>query len=97
MTTHRQPSGDMHRRDRSDLLRCAILGEVQVVVRLQVEPELRRRAEVLSEAQRRISRDTTLSVHDFVDASRGTPIDTATLFYVMPKPSMKSSMSTSPG
>lgn len=90
-------SGDPQRRDRLDLIRHPILGDIQLESRLQVEPELRRRPNVLSEPKGRVGRDRALAVDDLVDSSRGTLIATASLCWLMPKTLMKSSMRTSPG
>jgi hypothetical protein len=67
-------------RDRSDLFSGPILGSVEVIVRLQVEPELCRRPEVAAEPQRGIGGDPSLAVDDLVDPPGGTPIETASLF-----------------
>src|SRR5699024_8975444 len=72
-----------------------VLGAVQLVVALQVDPELRRGPEALRETQRGVGCDPPLTVHDLVDPP-GRHTDTGSLFCVMPKPSMKSSMRTSP-
>src|SRR5699024_10996059 len=81
--------------DRCDLLAREVLGAVQLVVALQVDPELRRGPEALRETQRGVGCDPPLTVHDLVDPP-GRHTDTGSLFCVMPKPSMKSSMRTSP-
>ena len=42
----------------------------QVVVRLQVEPELWRQAEVAAQSQGRVRSDGALALDDFIDAAR---------------------------
>lgn len=55
------------------------------------------RSEVSRQPIGRVSRDASLAVHDLVDPPRWHPDREASLFRVMPNPSMKSSMRTSPG
>jgi hypothetical protein len=47
---------------RSDLLAGWSLGHAQIIEALQVQPELRARAEEMTKSQRRITRDRTLTV-----------------------------------
>src|SRR5438874_957703 len=47
-----------------------LLGRLEVVAQLQVEPELRRGPEVAREAQRRVRRDAAQAAHDLVDPPR---------------------------
>jgi hypothetical protein len=61
----------LQRSDRRDLLGGTILSQIQFVPRLQIEPELRRDAEVALETQRRVSRYPSLAVHDLIDPSWG--------------------------
>ena len=94
---HQSHSRDLQRRDRSDLLPSEILRTVELVTALQVDPELRRGAEVLRESQRGICGDPPLAVHDLVDSARRHADRHGELVLRDPKPSMKSSMRTSPG
>src|SRR5690606_17150810 len=55
------------------LSRDPITFHLEVVVALQVDPELGRRAEVPREPQSRVGADAALSVHDLVDAPRRHP------------------------
>ena len=53
---------------RFDFRPVVALREAQVIVGLQVEPDLRRHAEILAEPQCRIRRDGALAVDDGADA-----------------------------
>jgi len=66
-------------------------------VRLQVHPEFLEGPEVSGEADRRVYGDTALPCTISLIRRGGTPIDTASLCWVIPKPSMKSSKRISPG
>jgi hypothetical protein len=48
-----------------------LFGQPHIVERLQVHPELRTRAEPVSEAQRSVAGDRTLAVNDLADAISG--------------------------
>ena len=48
-----------------------VLCHVEIITALQVHPELRRRAEVAGQPDRRIGGDRPLAVHDLVDSPRG--------------------------
>jgi len=56
--------------DVSQGFRHPFLGELLVVVSLEVEPHLGRPLEILFEAQGGIYRDGTLALHDLIDAAR---------------------------
>lgn len=60
--------------DRVDLMSGAIVGQLNLVARLEIEPELRINAEVPSEPQRRVGGDGALAVHDLVDPTRGNAV-----------------------
>src|SRR5699024_306793 len=60
-------SRDAQRCDRRDLLTCQVLRTIQLVVALQVDPELRRRPEVPRQPQRGVRSDPSLTVHDLID------------------------------
>lgn len=88
---------ESQRYDRPDLLAQSTTLQAELVVRLEIHPELLGRAEVARQANRRICCDPPLAMHDLVDPTRGTPMDTASLFCVIPNPSMKSFIRISPG
>jgi len=44
--------------------------DVQIVLRLESQPELGRRVEVAGQAQRRVGRDAPPACHDLVDPAR---------------------------
>ena len=52
----------------------------ELVVALQVHPELSRCAEVLGQSYSGVRGDAALAVHDLVDAARGAPMAVASLF-----------------
>ena len=65
------PSGSLQYLDFAvELAGNRIFRDLQVVVRLQVHPELRLHAEELPEPQGGIRRDSALALHDLVDAPR---------------------------
>jgi hypothetical protein len=49
------------------------MGNIQIKVHLQTEPKGSRLSETPREAQRRVSRDTSLSVYDLVHSARRDP------------------------
>ena len=63
-----------HRLQRRDVVELFAQGPAlkpELVVALQVHPELGRRAEVLGQSYSGVGGDTALAVHDLVDAARG--------------------------
>ncbi len=54
-----------------DAGRQVVLGNVEIVVHLETQPETGRISEIPGESERRVCRDTASPVHDFVDSSRG--------------------------
>ena len=69
----RPPVGALLRRAARNalyLLSGGVLGAVEVVTVLQVQPKLGRDAEVLPEPERRIAGDPPAAAHDFADAVR---------------------------
>lgn len=48
-----------------------VLGNIEIVVHLEPQPETGRSSEVSGESECRIGRDTASRVHDLVDSSRG--------------------------
>src|SRR5699024_7900527 len=53
--------------DRRDLLPREVLRAVELVVALQIDPELSGRTEVLRQPQRGVRSDPSLTVHDLID------------------------------
>lgn len=62
----REHSRDLQRGDRSNLVTESTARKSQLVIRLQVHPKFLGGSEVPSQANRRVSRDTPLTVHDLV-------------------------------
>src|SRR5690349_3867597 len=63
-------SSDLERLDGVELRLDLVLFDVQVVLILQIEPELGGGAEVLAQAQGRVGSDRALAMHDLVDPAR---------------------------
>src|SRR6202030_3353570 len=76
---HREPlhkftSRHIHWSHASGNLRALLaFDHADIVLALQVEPELRAVAEVTAKAHRRIGRDTATKIKDVCDAARGHP------------------------
>jgi hypothetical protein len=60
--------GGVDRFDRGDVVRLCLLGHLQIVTGLKIEPELRGGAEQLLQAQSRVDRHRRLATHQLLDA-----------------------------
>src|SRR5699024_2866976 len=69
-TRSARPLRGLERLDCRDLFRHSVPGELQLILRLQIKPELRIDPEIAAKAQRRVSSNRTLAVNDFIDAAR---------------------------
>ena len=54
-----------------DAGRQVVLGNIEIIVHLETQPETRRISEVPCESQRRVGRDTSPPVDDLVDSTWG--------------------------
>lgn len=54
-----------------EALSYSLLGDLQIVMGLKVDPKLRRHPEETPKPQRRVRRNSPLALHDFVDAQAG--------------------------
>lgn len=74
-----------------------IHGHVEVIIRLQPQPELRRGAKVPGQPERCLSSDAPLPEHDLVNAPRVHPMSNARRFWLRCMGLRNSSSKTSPG